>query len=289
MNKLLVDNISKNYGKKIALEGLSLELSNGIFGLLGPNGAGKTTLMRILTTLTPPTKGEITLGNINWNEVQKVRNIIGYLPQKFSLYKHIKVREALLHIATLKGIKYNKEKQVDELLKNVNLIEQQSKKIGQLSGGMVRRVGIAQAMLGQPKLLIVDEPTAGLDPEERVRFRKYLRQLGRDSIVIISSHIVEDIEATCEKVGILGKGKLLSFGSIEQIANFAKNVVWEIHAEDKDFYDLSEELNVISSYKQNNGYKIRFLANTPPQHAYPCTPTLEDGFLYLVKKQSHEM
>lgn len=286
MELLQINNLVKTFGSKQALKGVSLTASQGMFGLLGPNGAGKTTLMRILTTLLLPSEGEIRMGDINWRDVQKVRGIIGYLPQKFYLYKHIRVHEALTHIGTLKGIESSVKAEVDQVLETVNLTEQRDMKIGQLSGGMIRRIGIAQAMLGSPKIIVVDEPTAGLDPEERIRFRKYLRQLGKNSIVIISTHIVEDIEATCEQVAILSQGQVKAFGGTDQIAMAAQDKVWEMTVEKNDFYRLSDELNVVSSQKIDDCYRLRFIADIAPAQANQCQPTLEDGYLYLIKKGS---
>lgn len=290
METLILSGVSKNYGKHIALQNVSLEIEFGMFGLLGPNGAGKTTLMRILTTLLSASSGEIRFGNLNWNEPHKIRNIIGYLPQKFSLYKQIKVREALQHIAKLKGIQSNNDKAVDSVIEKVNLSDQRDKKIGKLSGGMVRRLGIAQAILGDPKIIVVDEPTAGLDPEERIRFRRLLRQLGRESIVIISTHIVEDIEATCDKAAILHKGQLIKSGDIHTLGKIAQGKVWEVSVSEDDFHSMYEKCNVISSHRTDNIYRLRILTEEPPMNAglfspSLVTPSLEDAYLYLMNKK----
>lgn len=290
METLILSGVSKNYGKHIALQNVSLEIEFGMFGLLGPNGAGKTTLMRILTTLLSASSGEIRFGNLNWNEPHKIRNIIGYLPQKFSLYKQIKVREALQHIAKLKGIQSNIDKAVDSVIEKVNLSDQRDKKIGKLSGGMVRRLGIAQAILGDPKIIVVDEPTAGLDPEERIRFRRLLRQLGRETIVIISTHIVEDIEATCDKAAILHKGQLIKSGDIHTLGKIAQGKVWEVSVSEDDFHSMYEKCNVISSHRTDNIYRLRILSEEPPMNAglfspSLVTPSLEDAYLYLMNKK----
>lgn len=290
METLILSGVSKNYGKHIALQNVSLEIEFGMFGLLGPNGAGKTTLMRILTTLLSASSGEIRFGNLNWNEPHKIRNIIGYLPQKFSLYKQIKVREALQHIAKLKGIQSNNDKAVDSVIEKVNLSDQRDKKIGKLSGGMVRRLGIAQAILGDPKIIVVDEPTAGLDPEERIRFRRLLRQLGRETIVIISTHIVEDIEATCDKAAILHKGQLIKSGDIHTLGKIAQGKVWEVSVSEDDFHSMYEKCNVISSHRTDNIYRLRILSEEPPMNAglfspSLVTPSLEDAYLYLMNKK----
>lgn len=285
MGYLHIQGLVKNYGKFCALKHLDLKIEPGMFGLLGPNGAGKTTLMRIVTTLIPASQGKIKYDDLDWKDTQQVRQIIGYLPQKFSLYKHIRVQEALLHIATLKGVT-DKEETVHSILEKVNLLEQKNKKIGELSGGMVRRVGIAQAMIGKPKIIVVDEPTAGLDPEERIRFRKLLRGLGKDSIVIISTHIVEDIESTCNQVAVLKQGNLIASGTIDDIAHAAKGKVWEIFVSQEQFYDQADQWEVISSHKIENGFQMRVISESQPPHGREVTPTLEDGYLYLMKHGS---
>lgn len=286
MDTLILDKVTKDYGKFRALDNVSLQVEPGMFGLLGPNGAGKTTLMRILTTLITCTSGNIRYGKLDWTKPNDIRNIIGYLPQKFSMYKQIKVREALLHIANLKGIRSEREKKVDEILDKVNLVEQKDKKISQLSGGMIRRVGIAQALLGNPKIIIVDEPTAGLDPEERIRFRKLLRQLGKDSIVIISTHIVEDIESTCDRAAILYKGKLLAEGAVNHLGGIAKGYIWEKEVDKEDYYALSESLNIISNHQKGDKYRLRILSEKPIEGGQLVEPTLEDGYLLLMKRES---
>lgn len=283
MESLVLENISKYYSKFVALDNISLNIKPGIFGLLGPNGAGKTTLMRIIATLLYPEKGKIYCGNINWEKHQEVRKIIGYLPQKFSLYKHVKVQEALLHIASLKGIKFDKMKQVNGVIERLNLSEQRNRSICSLSEGMVRRLGIAQAILGAPRIIIIDEPTASLDPEERIRFRTLIQNLKQKSIIIISTHIVEDLEVTCDQVGILKDGKLIQYGSINSIREKATGIVWEkIVAEDK-FYTLSKKLDIISVHRINDLYKVRVLSKEPLEDAKEVEPTLEDSYIYLIR------
>lgn len=286
MHSLKINQLTKNYGKNTALDEVTLEIEPGTFGLLGPNGAGKTTFMRILTTLIPPTSGEISFGERKWTDPQEVRKLIGYLPQRFSLYKNITVREVLQHIAILKGVEGDIRQVVDVLIEKVNLTEHCNKKMGKLSGGMVRRVGIAQAILGDPKIIVVDEPTAGLDPEERIRFRKLLRQLSRELIVIISTHIVEDIEATCDNGAILYKGHLIEQGNIGKLGELARGKVWTMMVTQNEFYDLSERWNVISCQRVNNQYLLRILADQPPFRAVLAEPTLEDGYLLAMKREA---
>lgn len=286
MDELVLNNINKKYGRYTALEDFSLKIRTGMFGLLGPNGAGKTTLMRILATLLTPTKGNITLGHINWSKPQEVRKIIGYLPQKFSLYKNISVSEALEHIAILKGIKGSTKETVTSVIDAVNLKEHGNKKIGQLSGGMIRRVGIAQAILGQPKILIVDEPTAGLDPEERIRFRTILRDIGKDTIVIISSHIVEDIQSICEKVLVLNKGKIIHHGDVKEICQISKGKIWTFSIDEGDYPKLAKDKHIISSSFEKNRYHLKVYTESKPSNdAQSVDPSLEDSYFYLINKE----
>jgi len=280
---LQLNHVSKYYGKVQAINDISLELEPGMFGLLGPNGAGKTTLMRILTTVIPPSSGRINFELTDWSNPEEVRSIMGYLPQKFSLYKHIKVGEALNHIALLKGIVAERDKKVNSVMEQVNIAQIKNKKIGELSGGMVRRVGIAQAILGEPRIIVVDEPTAGLDPEERIRFRRLLHQLGKDKIIIISTHIVEDIEATCEKAAVLHMGKILAQGEVSSLSAFACGKVWKVSVPRRDYYDLSEKWKVVASQLIDDIYQLRILSDSRPEGAEPIAPSLEDGYLYLME------
>ncbi len=282
MSELIIRNLNKSYNKLKALSDINLDIKPGMFGLLGPNGAGKTTLMRTITTLLEIEQGTIGFGDLSWENANSVRELIGYLPQKFSLYKHIKVEEALNHIAVLKGIKVDKKKQVEDVLERFNLIEERSKKISQLSGGMLRRVGIAQAILGNPKIVVVDEPTAGLDPEERIRFRNALTAIKKDTIVIISTHIVEDIEATCDQVGVLNKGKLLYNGDISSMRNRAKGKVYEITVKRDEVYEVEKEVTVVSKKNVDDNIKLRFISDEYNSQWIEVEPSLEDSYLYLV-------
>jgi ABC-2 type transport system ATP-binding protein len=284
MSELIIKDLTKHYGELEALKNINLNIKSGMFGLLGPNGAGKTTLMRTITTLLAIEQGSMGFGDLSWKNANSVRELIGYLPQRFSLYKHIRVEEALNHIAVLKGIKVNKKKQVEEVLESFNLIEQRDKKISQLSGGMLRRVGIAQAILGNPKIIVIDEPTSGLDPEERIRFRNSLRAIDKEVIVIISTHIVEDIEATCDQVGVLNKGTLLYSGDISNMRNKAQGKVYEITGSRDELFGIEREATVVSNKILDNGVRIRFISDKPYKNSLEVEPSLEDGYLYLVGK-----
>lgn len=288
---LEINNISKRYGELKALDNVSLKINNGMFGLLGPNGAGKTTLMRTITTLLPIEEGSITYNDIKWQNGDEVRKIIGYLPQHFSIYKNLKVYEALEHMAILKNVDNAKE-EVSSVLNKVNLYSDKDKKIKQLSGGMLRRVGIAQAILGNPKILVVDEPTAGLDPENRIKFRNLLRDISKDRIIIISTHIVEDIENTCNEIGILKKGSLLFSGNVIDFLEKAKGNIYEVDVNREEFNDISSRVRIISSKTFIDGYNIRFLIKNEnefiPKNAKVVSPSLEDAYLYVAGRDANE-
>ena len=215
--EIVIENLSKNFGSVQALDGVSLHLETGMFGLLGKNGAGKTTLMRIIATLLNKSGGEVKVCEYDISETKNIRKIIGYLPQEFSMYPNMRVDEALQYLGLLSGMKNEGiSRQVNRLLKQVNLLNVRKMKVKALSGGMKRRLGIAQAIIHNPRVLIVDEPTAGLDPEERVRFRNLLSEIAEDRIVILSTHIVEDIEKTCKKLAVLDKGKIVYCGELTE-------------------------------------------------------------------------
>lgn len=284
MGSLVLNKINKSYNKKSVLKDVSLDIK-GTYGLLGPNGAGKTTLMRIISTLLQKDSGSINYENLDWSNEENVRDIIGYLPQHFSMYPGIKVKDMLSHIAILKGVKENRESIIDNLIEDLNLREHSNKKIKELSGGMLRRVGIAQALLGEPKIIIIDEPTAGLDIEERVRFRELLRKIGKDRIIIISTHIVDDIEYTCQNIGVLKKGGVITSGSRSDILKFAEGKVFEIDVElhGEDYNYISENYKIVSN-KNIDAKKvlIRYIANNKYKNSKEVNPSLEDSYLYLV-------
>lgn len=216
ITEITIENLSKNFGQKQALHQVSLHLEPGMYGLLGRNGAGKTTLMRILSTLLNKSSGTVTVCGIPVEQAKKVRPLIGYLPQDFSMYPGMSVYEAMDYLGTLSDLsKAERSERIPMLLQKVNLDDCRKLKIKALSGGMKRRLGIAQALLHDPRILIVDEPTAGLDPEERIRFRNLLCEIAEGRIVILSTHIVEDIEKTCQNIAILDKGQIIYQGSLQ--------------------------------------------------------------------------
>lgn len=209
-NSIKITGLTKRFGSKVALDSIDLDIPQGMFGLLGPNGAGKTTLMKIISTLLKKNDGEVSVCGIPVEKNRKIRNIIGYLPQDFSMYANMTAYDALDYLATLSGMnKTDRRIKVPETLEKVNLLDQKKTRVKSMSGGMQRRLGIAQVIIHDPRVIIVDEPTAGLDPEERVRFRNMLCEIARDRVVLLSTHIVGDIEATCEEIAILDHGHII--------------------------------------------------------------------------------
>lgn len=285
---LVVNNVSKKYGDFLALEEINLEFNNGVYALLAPNGAGKTTLIKMLTTLIFPTKGEILYNGTDIIYLDdEYRDKIGYLPQDFGYYRNYTPTKFLLYLAALKGIEEKKAKEkIKELLKLVALEDVANKKMKKFSGGMIQRVGIAQALLNNPKILILDEPTAGLDPKERVRFRNLLSDLSRDRIVIISTHIVSDIEFISNEVIMIKDHKVLFKDSIENICNTLNGMVYETTMSFQESLDFRKN-NIVLSEKQEGGMvKIRFI-NEDKSENYEkkdmwieVIPNIEDVFLY---------
>lgn len=283
---LVVNNVTKKYGKFTALEDISLEFSGGVYGLLAPNGAGKTTLIKMLTTLLFPTSGEILWGG---SEITKLdgeyRGLIGYLPQEFGYYKNYSPRQFLNYLAALKGIDREMAKhKVPELLELVSLGEVMDKKMRKFSGGMIQRVGIAQAMLNDPQILILDEPTAGLDPKERVRFRNLISELSKNRIIILSTHIVSDIETIANHVIMFKDRKLLCNDSPANICNTLRGKVyetWEI--------DTVTQPHLLLTQRQEEGHTlVRFVCDTEYKgSARQVTPNLEDVFLYAYRDEVH--
>jgi ABC-type multidrug transport system ATPase subunit len=281
--KLEICNVSKNYGKDVwGLRDFSLELRPGILGLLGPNGAGKSTLMRILATITRPTSG-----NVRWNDVdtaQKpdhLRSVLGYLPQDFGVYPSLTALEFLEYLAAVKGLDSKTAKtRIEELLVLVNLTAVRKRPLGGFSGGMRQRVGIAQALLNDPKLLIVDEPTAGLDPEERVRFRHLLSELSGERIVILSTHIVSDVEATATEIALINNGRLVMHAPPEELLRMAAGKAWEWVVPSSDLAAIKERFVISSAVRRTDGVHVRGVSNEPPTpSARPVEPALEDVYL----------
>lgn len=283
MDHLKIDSLSKSFKRHLILNQVSLEIKPGLFGLLGPNGAGKTTFMRIIATILRPDEGEIRFNGIDWSKnPDQVRKMLGYLPQDFGLFRNITARESLEYIGSLKGIpKKHLYFEIKKVLEEVNLQEYENKKVGGFSGGMRRRLGIAQAILGEPKLIMVDEPTAGLDPEERIRFRNLLKRLGNQNrIVFLSTHIVEDIQATCEQIAVLNKGKAQIFNSTAELAKIAHDKVWKLTVNEDEFNEIEKNYKIISSNMTERGIDLRILSNIKPNNdALSVDPSVEEGYL----------
>lgn len=286
MNETIeIRGLNKFYGKKQALRDVTLTIGQGMFGLLGRNGAGKTTLMKTLATLLQKKDGEITICGIPVENVKEIRRIIGYLPQEFSVYPSMSVAEAMNYLGILSGLSGSERRErTKSLLKQVNLAEHSEKKVRALSGGMKRRLGIAQAMLNDPRVLIVDEPTAGLDPEERVRFRNLLSEVAEDRIVLLSTHIVGDIEATCENVAILDRGRVIYNGTVEELLAAAQGKVFTKTVDRSEFSELKKELLITGMHTQGKRACVRFLSENALPGAELCEPNMEDAYmLYLVE------
>lgn len=288
-NCIKIQNVNKYYGKKHALKNIDLTIQMGMFGLLGRNGAGKTTLMKLLSTLHGKQSGEVTVCGIPIEKSAEIRKITGYLPQDFSMYPSMKVWESLDYLGTLSGMKKSdRDLRIKELLKRVNLYEQKDNKVKSLSGGMKRRLGIAQALLHNPKVLIVDEPTAGLDPEERIRFRNLLCEVAEERIVILSTHIVGDIEATCEKIAIMNEGEILWNGSIGEILDMAKGKVFVATVKREHLARVREKYIITSMLKQGEETLVRFIADEEPkkdevlQNLELVMPNCEDAYMYCL-------
>jgi len=281
-----IKSISKSFGRVQALNEVNLTLVPGIHGLLGPNGAGKTTLMRILATILDADIGEIVWGDtLNWKRPRAIKGKVGYLPQHFGMYKYLRVEEALRDVALLKDIPKAQEKgQVEQAMKRANLTEYAKRKVGQLSGGMLRRLGVAQAILGEPAFLIMDEPSVGLDPAERINLRKLIRDYDNgERIVLISSHIVTDVESLCDKVSIMNRGKVLVSGSTSEIqAKASHNVKEEIMSEE-EFRELEKTYTVINFTPENSGYRVRYLTNDETQEA-SINSSLEDSYTFIIQR-----
>lgn len=276
--ELSIKNATKTYGKKCALDNFSLDFSAGVYGLLGPNGAGKSTLIGIITGLVKPDHGSIKFVG---NDGEKLHEKLGYLPQYQSFYKNYSAPEFLRYICALKKYKPEKQKYIEDLLELVNLADVGKKKIGAFSGGMKQRLGIAQALIGEPSVLIFDEPTAGLDPKERVRFRNIISSLGSDKIVILATHIVSDISYIANKIILLNQGKITDFGTESDIISKVKDKVWECEIPSEKVLEVMNQFkvsNVVSSAKK---CKLKIVNETKPfENAISAVPDLEDVCLY---------
>ena len=280
---LAIDKVGKQYrGDHWALKDFTLRLGPGVLGLLGPNGAGKSTLMRILATIAQPSEGRVTWGDIDIvREPDGLRSVLGYLPQDFGIYPNLNAQEFLAYIAAAKGLPARAARtRIDELLQLVHLVDARKRPLGGFSGGMRQRVGIAQALLNDPKLLIVDEPTAGLDPEERVRFRNLLSELSGERIIILSTHIVSDVEATATHIALINRGRLVAHSAPEELLRGAEGKVWEWVMPSAELAAVKERLLISGTLRRSDGVRVRAVADAPPvATAQAVAPNLEDAYL----------
>ncbi|MBS4842077.1 MULTISPECIES: ABC transporter ATP-binding protein [Clostridium] len=285
MNKLEIKNLTKIYGKKRANDGITVTLENGVYGLLGPNGAGKTTLMKQITTLIKPDKGEILYnGKDIFNMDDKYRNVIGYLPQEFGVYKNFTAKQFLQYVGALKGMSgKNLNSKVNELLELVGLYNVRNKSIGKFSGGMKRRVGIAQVLLNDPKVIVLDEPTAGLDPQERTRFRNLIAKISRDKIIILSTHIISDIESVAKETIMVKEGKLLMKGTHREILSDMDNKVYNIRVNNEEEINrIQEKYKVISIQRDVDSTILRVVSDTMPKelNVESTSARFEDVYMF---------
>ncbi|WP_039790900.1 ABC transporter ATP-binding protein [Paenibacillus riograndensis] len=282
---LVIEKVGKRYNKNFwGIKDINLELKEGIIGLLGPNGAGKSTLMRILATISQPTQGRVT-----WNgrdlaaHPDELRRVLGYLPQDFGVYPNLTAVEFLQYMAAVKGLDGSRaNRRIDELLELLNLNGARKRKIGGYSGGMKQRIGIAQALLNDPKVLIVDEPTVGLDPEERMRFRNLLADLSQGRIILFSTHIVSDIEATADRIVILAKSRLLADAPPSQLLKLAEGKVWSTVIPENQLQEARSKWLISGSVRIGEGVRVRMVAGeAPAPDAVQVAPDLEDAYLFL--------
>jgi ABC-2 type transport system ATP-binding protein len=278
-----VDGLSRRYGATLALDEVGLTLDRGITGLLGPNGAGKTTLMQMISTITRPTSGKILFRGADIAaRPNALRERLGYLPQDFGVYDNLTALEFLSYFAALKGVR--RRARVGEMLEMVNLHTVAKRAIGGFSGGMKQRLGIAQALINDPELVIVDEPTAGLDPEERVRFRNILADLGLGRLVILSTHIVSDVESIATQIAILRGGSLVALATPEELLQRAGGSVWQMVVPSETFDDLRRTARVSGALRKSDGVHVRVVSRERPSaDASAAEPTLEDAFLHAME------
>ena len=287
-NQLEIQGLGKTYGNGVkALTNINLSLNNGLFGLLGPNGSGKSTLMRTVATLQEPGTGTVWFnGSDIHRNPDAIRPVLGYLPQEFGVFPRASARRLLEYIAALKGLPVKNNPQIDELLDVTNLLEHQHRAVATYSGGMLRRFGIAQALLGSPRVLIIDEPTAGLDPEECRHFHRLLCQVAERMVVILSTHIVEDVRHLCSRLAILARGQIRFQGSPEQLAGMLDGKVWT--APESVFQELQNDriIHLATRIRQGRPWVRVFAATCPGSQFQACSPEIEDGYFYALREEN---
>ncbi|RYL94563.1 ABC transporter ATP-binding protein [Sporolactobacillus sp. THM19-2] len=280
---LTLNQVTKKFGDKVAVNDMNLELNEGVYGILGANGSGKTTLMRMLATVMHPTSGQLLLDGKDIFQLDDAyRDLVGYLPQQVGLYKNFTAEKFLLYIAALKGLGKEQAKQkVDQMLRWVGLEAHRREKVGKFSGGMKQRVGIAQALLNDPKILIVDEPTAGLDPKERIRFRNLMSSIAANRIVVLSTHIVSDLEYIAREIVIMKDGRLIKKDNPQKLLARLDGKVWLVTISDAQLAFYQEQYKVGNIIRRENGIEIRVISDEKPQRAaIVAAPNLEDLYLY---------
>lgn len=290
-----IEDLNKVYPNgNYAIKKLNLDIHNGMFGLLGPNGAGKSTLMRILVTLMKPSSGKVTINDTYdlAKNRREIRSMLGYLPQDFSFFSKLKTYEFLDYTARLAGMKNSATRKtaVDQMLEEVGLYEARDRNANNLSGGMKRRLGIAQALINNPQIIIVDEPTTGLDPEERIRFRNLLSNMStKDVIIILSTHIVGDISSTCDNMALLNKGNLAFAGSPEQLVKEAKGHVWQIEATETEYLEINEKFPVISTIPIDGGWEVQVVADdVTGYYGKQIEPNLEHAYVHFMENKLNQ-
>lgn len=286
-NSISITGLTKRFGSKVALDNIDLDIPQGMFGLLGPNGAGKTTLMKIISTLLKKNDGEISICGTPVEKTRDIRKIIGYLPQDFSMYANMTAYDALDYLAVLSGMsKSDRRIKVPETLEKVNLLDQKKTRVKSMSGGMQRRLGIAQAIIHDPRVIIVAEPTAGLDPEERVRFRNMLCEIARDRVVLLSTHIVGDIEATCEEIAILNHGHFIFRGRIVELLNMVSGKVYTATIYTSELDSVKERYLVTGILTSGSLTTVKLIADEKPfESATSASADVEDAYMYIMHGQ----
>ena len=288
--ELCVEHLSKQFKDITAVNDVSLQITPGVWGLLGANGAGKTTLMRMIAGIMNPSFGQIRYDGIPISELgESYRNVFGYLPQEFGFYPEFTVKDYLEYVAVLKGLSdRDSRRRIHELLEQMTLSHARNKKIGKLSGGMKRRVGIAQALLNEPEILILDEPTSGLDPGERVRFRNLLSEFAHDRIVLISTHIVSDVEYIATQNAVMKGGELIAQGTTDELVKLVSEKVWTAQIPMSRLSEYERRLSIVNIRNEDNGrISIRYLADAPcTKDSKPASPHLEDLYLWLFPQEA---
>lgn len=285
--EVVIRQLGKKYGRKEVLNEINLTLGMGMFGLLGPNGAGKSTLMQILATVIPKTTGEVHIGPYQLGRHEReIRHLLGYLPQEFGVYRKLTGREYLDYVAAMKGMTNSKIRKtaVADMLRRVNLEDKRDVRIAKYSGGMRQRIGIAQALLGDPQFIIVDEPTAGLDPEERMRFRDMLAELGKDRTVLLSTHVVADIDHSCQSMAIMKEGRIVFYGTQDELLQQVEGQVWTVQMSETQLAPFKAAKTIVTAKRISTGYEARILAQSSPlPGAVQERAGLEDGYIAVMR------